>query len=314
MASIGRIQRVDLREVWRHEAHDFTTWLQKNLDVLNDLFDFELAEAGREQAAGSFSIDLVATDTLGRTVVIENQLEKSNHDHLGKLITYLTNIDAKVAIWIVSDPRPEHVTAINWLNQFPDAEFFLVKMEAVKIGESAPAPLFTLIAEPSDETREAGATRKKISDGQSLFRRFWSTLLDQAQKRTRLFANISPSDYHWIGTSSGVRGLSYNFTVWKRGGGAELYIDRGRDSAELNKRLFDALFADKAAIEMEFGAALSWQRLDNKRACRIQVRFEEHPGLQDDPNDWYKTQDALIDAMIRLERALSPRIAKLKVE
>lgn len=311
--TIGRIQRVALREVWKHEAHDFTTWLQANLDVLNELFDFELTEAAREQEAGDFSIDLVATDTQGRTVVIENQLEKSNHDHLGKLITYLTNIDAKAAIWIVSDPRPEHVNAINWLNQFPDAQFYLIKMEAVKIGDSAPAPLFTLIAGPSAEVREAGATRKKISEGQTLYRKFWTSLLEGALKRTKLFSNISPVDYHWIGTSSGVRGLGFNFAVWKRGGGAELYIDRGRDRAEDNKRIFDTLHADKAAIEREFGGPLSWQRLDSKRACRIQARFEDLPGLQDNPEEWAKTQDAMIDAMIRLEKALAPRLAKLKV-
>lgn len=311
--SIGRIQRVELREVWRHEAHDFSAWLKENLDVLNDVLEFELTEAEREQEAGDFSIDLVATDTHGRTVVIENQLERSNHDHLGKVITYLTNIDAKVAIWIVSDPRPEHVTAINWLNQFPDAQFYLVKMEAVKIGDSAPAPLFTLIAGPSAEVREAGATRKKISEGQSLYRRFWTSFLERAQKRLKLFSNISPSDYHWIGASSGVRGLSFNHTVWKRGGGAELYIDRGSNGAEENKRIFDTLQADKEAIERDYGGPLSWQRLDTKRACRIQARFEDFPGLQDDPAEWSKTQDTLIDAMTRLEKALAPRIAKLKV-
>lgn len=115
-SNIGRLQRVALREVWKHEAQDFTQWLQNNIEVLNETLDFNLTGADRERAAGDFSVDLVAEDEDGGTVVIENQLEKSNHDHLGKLITYLTAIGAKTAIWIVSDPRPEHVAAIGWLN------------------------------------------------------------------------------------------------------------------------------------------------------------------------------------------------------
>src|SRR5881394_785774 len=116
-AGVGKIERVPLREVWRHEAHNLTTWLEDNIDVLNDALDIELTNVEREQAAGSFSVDLVAEDASGGTVVIENKLERSNHDHLGKLITYVSFTDARAAIWIVSDPRPEHVRAISWLNE-----------------------------------------------------------------------------------------------------------------------------------------------------------------------------------------------------
>ena len=110
--SIGKLQRVPLREVWRHEAYDFTQWMQENISVLNESLDLELISAEREQAAGSFSIDLVAESSEGNTYIIENQLEKSNHDHLGKLITYLTAMKAKGAIWIVSEPRQEYVPGV----------------------------------------------------------------------------------------------------------------------------------------------------------------------------------------------------------
>jgi len=101
---IGRLQRVALREVWKHEAQDFTQWLQNNIDILNEALDLNLVGAERERAAGDFNVDLVAEDEGGGTVVIENQLEKSNHDHLGKLLTYLSAMGAKAGIWIVSDP------------------------------------------------------------------------------------------------------------------------------------------------------------------------------------------------------------------
>jgi hypothetical protein len=310
--TIGRIERVELREVWRSEPRNFTTWLQDNLDVLNEHLDFELTQADREQPVGTFNVDLIAIDTHGRTVAIENQLGKSDHDHLGKLVTYLSNIEAKVAIWIVSDPRPEHVTAINWLNQYPDVEFYLFKLEAVKIADSQPAPLLTLIAAPSDEVREVGSAKMKISESQSAYRRFWTTLLERARARTKLHSTISPSDYYWIGTSSGKRGLGLNYVVWKEGGRSELYIDRGKGTMDENKAIFDELRADKAGIEQDFGGTLDWQRLEGKRACRICIAFEDMPGLQDEQTEWPKTQDAMIDAMIRLEKALAPRIAKLR--
>lgn len=126
---IGKIERVPLREVWRHEARDFTAWLQENLDVLNDLLDFTLVSAEREQSTGNFNVDLVAEDKGGNTVIIENQLAKSDHDHLGKVITYLAAVETKRAIWIVADPRPEHVGAITWLNESSSASFYLVKVE-----------------------------------------------------------------------------------------------------------------------------------------------------------------------------------------
>jgi len=186
MSVIGKIERVPLREVWPHEAYDLTTWLEENVDVLDDAVGLGLVAAEREQTAGAFSVDLVAQDAGGRTVVIENQLERSDHDHLGKLITYTAMTDANVAIWIVSEPRPEHVRAISWLNDSAPADFYLLKIEGIRIGESPPAPLLTLIVRPSAEGRQAGEVKKEIAEGASIRRRFWTELLDRARQRTRL--------------------------------------------------------------------------------------------------------------------------------
>src|SRR5215472_2565759 len=154
--NIGKLERVALREVWKNEAYDFTQWLENNIGVLNDALDLNLVNVDRERAAGSFSIDLVAEDEGGGTVIIENQLEKSNHDHLGKLITYLTALNAKAPIWLVYDPRHEHVAAVAWLNESSSATFYMVKVEAVKIGDSPPAPLLTVIVGPSQESETVG--------------------------------------------------------------------------------------------------------------------------------------------------------------
>jgi RecB family endonuclease NucS len=114
--NVGKIKRVPLREVWKNEAHDFTSWLFNNLEILGEEMNIKLVPIEKEGKAGSFSVDIVAEDEMGQKTVIENQLEKTNHDHLGKIITYLSNLDAKIAIWISSDPKQEHERAIDWLN------------------------------------------------------------------------------------------------------------------------------------------------------------------------------------------------------
>lgn len=308
---VEKLQRVPLREVWKHEALDFTTWLQDNIDVLNDVLDLRLISAEREQSAGTFNVDLIAEDESGNAVIIENQLEKSNHDHLGKLITYLTAIGAKKAIWIVADPRPEHVGAISWLNESSSADFYLLKIEAIKIGSSPPAPLLTLIVGPSEESREVGATKKEIAERDVIRNRFWAQLLEKAKEKTKLHSKIKPSHKNWLGTSAGRRGLDFNYTILKHSVGVELYIDRGKDSDEINKTIFNKLIKAKDGIEKTFGKSLEWQPLENKRACRIRRQIKI--GGYRDETKWDELQDAMIDAMIQLEKALKSHIAKLKI-
>lgn len=308
--TIGRLERVPLRKIWEHEAYDFTQWLQENIEALNEALDLTLVNVDREQAAGSFSIDLVAEDEGGGAVIIENQLERSNHDHLGKLITYLTGMSAKAAIWIVADPRPEHVAAIAWLNESSSAAFYMVKVEAVRIGESAAAPLFTLIVGPSKEAKEVGTTKKNIAERYSIRKQWWSELIERPG--AKLHAHISPSEYAWIGTSSGVRGLGLNYVVFQDEIAVELYIDRGKDGEAENKAIFDQLQAHQAEIEKAFGKPLSWERLENRRACRIRYTLPGG-GYRSPKERWLEIQDAAVDAMNRLDMALKPHLRQLKL-
>lgn len=311
LSTIGKLERVGLREVWKHEAMDFTQWLQDNISVLNDALDLNLVNVDRERATGDFSIDLVAEDDRGGTVIIENQLEKSNHDHLGKIITYLTGMGARAAIWIVSDPRPEHVAAVAWLNESTSGVFYMVKVEAVRIGDSPAAPLFTLIVGPSEETKEVGQTKKEIAERYSIRKRWWTQLVERAAKISKLHAHITPGEYSWLGTSSGIRGLNLNYVVTQDESAAELYIDRGKDSEEENKTIFDQLQANRAEIEKAFGGPLSWERLEGKRACRI--RFTQPGGYRSPEETWSAIQDGIIAAMTRLEQALRPFLKQLKL-
>jgi Domain of unknown function (DUF4268) len=299
---IGRLVRVPLRDVWKHEAYGFTLWLQENVDVLGSALDMTLLNVEREQAAGSFSMDLVAEDDEGSTVVIENQLEKSDHDHLGKLITYLAAIDADTAIWIVANPRPEHTAAISWLNESGIARFYMVKLETVRIDGSAIAPLFTLIAGPSAESDEEGQT--DIAGRTSLRRRWWRRLIAQSATISKLHAHITPSARSTIGVTAGVRGLLLNYVATRQECGVELYIDRGKDSDGENKRIFEQLYLFRSDIEKAFGAPLSWERSDDRRACRI--RYKRIGGYGSPEEAWAKIQDDVIESMNRLAGILKP--------
>lgn len=306
---IGKIERLALREVWKHEAHDFTTWLEENIDVLNDALDLNLVNVDREQSAGDFSVDLVAEDSAGNLTIIENQLERSDHDHLGKLLTYLTMLEAKAAIWIVANPRPEHVKTISWLNESSSASFYLVKVEAIRIENSYPAPLLTLITGPSEEAVKAGQAKKELVERNVLRRRFWTGLLELAKARTKLHTNISPSDYNWLGTSQGLGGLWLNYAIRQHDGQVELYIDIDKESGEGNKEFFDSLASNKNAIEEAFGGVLEWERLEAKRACRIKKTV--NVGGWRDEDKWPELQEQMVDAMIRLDKALRPFIKTL---
>ena len=306
---IEKIQRLKLREVWKHEASDFTRWLEENIDVLNEALGLSLVAADREQNAGDFAVDLVAEDESQNVVVIENQLEKSDHDHLGKLITYLTALDAKTAIWIVSEPRPEHVKAVTWLNENRSAAFYLVKVEAIRIGASEPAPLLTLITGPSKELAEGGDTKKELAERHVVRKRFWTALLNLAKTKTKLHAGISPGPYNWVGTSAGFQGLNWNYAIRRHDGQVELYIDRDKDTGEGNQQILEQLKAHQPDIERDFGGPLTWESLDEKRACRIRC-IVPIAGWQDEEK-WPEAHAALVDAMVRLEKAFRPYLKSL---
>lgn len=307
---IGKLERVALRQVWKHEAYDFTRWLQTNIDVLNEVTGLTLINVEREQSAGSFNVDLVAEDDAGGKIIIENQLEKSNHDHLGKLITYLAAVEARAAVWIVSEPRAEHVSAISWLNDSSSAHFYLVKVEAVRIGASPPAPLLTLIVGPSEQAEEVARTKREFNDRYEIRSRWWSSLLKRPD--AKLHSHLKAPASSLLGTSSGVPGVGLNYALTQDQCSVELYIDRVSFGEQENKSIYDQLYAQKDEIEKRFGGALNWQRLDGKRACRIGVRV---PGCYRSPeNEWSDIQANQVNAMNRLEAALRPCLQMLKVQ
>ncbi len=306
---IARIEKVELREIWENEAYDFTVWLEENIDYLNEVLDLDLSVIERERAAGTFSVDLFCEDRNGEKGIIENQLGKSDHDHLGKLITYGSVLEAKTIIWIVADARPEHVRAVTWLNEDTSASFYLVKLEAVRINGSHPAPLMTLIVGPSAEIKGAGAEKRAIEEQSSNKFQFWDGFLSYTTGKTPLFANVSPSNNTWIQTGAGLSYLYFMCEVGRKGVSIGLYIDTS--DANQNNKYFDQLFSSKSEIEKALGTDLEWMRLDHRKACRIR-RMLDIQAYKDPPEDWPANFKIMIDAMIPFEKVMSPYIRRLK--
>ncbi|MHB1345311.1 MAG: DUF4268 domain-containing protein [Thermoleophilia bacterium] len=303
--AIGRLQRVPLRDTFRSEPHAFTTWMEENIDVLAETVGLDLVVIAREQRVGTFFIDLLAEDGDGNSVVIENQLEKTDHDHLGKMLTYLSNMDAKTAIWVSPDPRPEHVKAANWLNEFTpdDVSFIVVKVEIVRIGESDDAVSFSVVARPSVQSREVGTQKKEDAERHTKRREFWAQLLALAKERSlNLHANISPGREYWL--SAARDRVQYNYLIHQDQAGLELYIDIG--TAAENKALFDFLRSRQAEIETAFGSAMEWKRLDAARASTIRAKIAS-TGLLD-ADAWSEVQAKLVDAMRHFSSILLPLV------
>jgi Domain of unknown function (DUF4268) len=187
----------------------------------------------------------------------------------------------------------------------------MIKVEAVRIGESPAAALFTLIVGPSEEAKDVGLAKKELAERYGLRKRWWTMLIERSKTKSKLHAHITPGEYTWIATSSGFRGLSFNYVALQSECSAELYVDRGKGAEEENERIFDQLASSREAIEAEFGEPLLWERLEGKRACRIRYTSEAG-GYRSPEEEWPELQDKIIAAMIRLERALRPYISRLR--
>ncbi len=307
---IGRLEPVPLREVWAHEAKDFSSWLFNNIDILNEQIGLVLSPMETEKSVGTFSVDILAEDGEGRPVIIENQLEKTDHDHLGKLVTYLSNLEAKTAIWISKDPRPEHQNAINYLNEVvpEDTSFYLLKVQAFKIHESEPAPLFSIVAGPSHELKESGRIKKELAGIEAVRFEFFEKLLHKSNQKFTLFESVSPQGYQqWLMAGAGKSGTAWLYFVRNNRSSVEFHVN----SPDMNTNIerLNYLLEQKDVIEKEFGEPLEWNYREGRKQNYIQS-WCRVGGLKNQEK-WDEIQNDLVDRMKRLVESIGPYIQKL---
>lgn len=313
---LGTLQRLDPREVWKHEAHDFTPWLAAHIEMLGEALGLELEAVEHEAGVGDFSADILARD-LGRDrlVVIENQLEPTDHSHLGQLITYAAGLEAAVVIWVSREFREEHRQALDWLNRGDgtETEYFGVVLELLKVDESNPAANFRIVASPNNWSRQSRRATgvEGVSGKRAAYQEYFQRLIDELREEHRFTNAKAAQPQNWYSFSSGVRGFVYG-TSFAQGGEvrAEIYIDLG--DAAANEKAFDMLEAEKPKIESDFGEPLRWERLENRRACRIACYTEG--SIEDSADRHEEYRQWAVDRLLRFKKVFGPKldfIAKL---
>ncbi len=305
---IGKLKEVDIRELWKHEQYDFSEWLSKkeNIENLNEILGLTLIDISKETYVGAYRCDLFAKDeTTGIKVIIENQLEVSNHDHLGKIITYASGLDAKVVVWIVKEAREEHRSAIEWLNNNTNSNvnFFLIEIHAYKIGESDPAPMFQVVEQPNDFIKNNKSTNRDESMNKSQSQRieFWNQFNNVVIERGKPFNIRKATTDHWYNVAIGTSDAHIDITLVNKDSliGVELYITD-------NKELFDKLYERKYEIEQELGFNLDWRRLDNSKASRIVYHIK---GLNfDDHSNYNELMNKTIDLAVLMRNVFKKYI------
>lgn len=308
MEQLGRLENVDIRAVWQHEARDFTPWLLAHADHLAETLGIDLELEQSEHPVGGFSLDLVGRDlTNDAVLIVENQLEGTDHNHLGQILTYAAGTDASTIVWISTAFREEHRQAIDWLNEQTreDVRFFGVELRVVRIASSLPAPLFGLVAEPNDWQKQVrSATRGgRVGTKTALYQEFWRKFLERLREEHPDWSRArTPSSQNWMDFPSHVKGTRLNPSFAQ---GArlrhELYIDTG--DRERNDAIFEHYLAQRDAIEATYGRPLEWEALPNARACRIADYRDDADVTYEDRHDEFIAW--LMDAGVRMRKALA---------
>ncbi|RAO29988.1 hypothetical protein PSN13_05187 [Micromonospora saelicesensis] len=303
---LARLEAVNARDVWPHEAHDFTPWLLANPEALGDALGMDLELSAAEHPVGTFALDLIGVDrATGEMVIIENQLAPTDHVHLGQLLTYAGGTDAVNVIWIATRFREEHRAALDWLNTRTDesTRFFGVEVGVVRIGSSPPAPLMRLVAQPNDWGKSVKAKTQAeggSSKGQA-YQKFWMQMLAELSGRqlnwTRSRKGLMQN---WLAMPSGTTGITFNCSFGRSGLCSEIFFE-SPDPAVNDARLAAAQ-AKRELIERTYGGPLTFDPLIGKKGCRIADHRAGQIGLTE---NWQEYVEWFIACQIRLRMAMS---------
>lgn len=295
---LSKITKVDLRDCWQNEATDFTPWLasEENIALLADALGMnELEVKAQEEHVGPFRADILCVDPgTDKLVLIENQLEKTDHNHLGQILTYAAGLDAVTIIWIAEHFTEEHRAAIDWLNRITDKEFnfFGVEIELIKIGDSPAAPMFNVIAKPngwSKDVRSSQTSSEGKSDGQIFKHSYWSEFVEYMNNHpSKMFRTPNATTDHWMNIAIGKGGIHICLLLNTREqrAGIQLYM---WDDAD--KKNFDALVKYKEEADEKIGAKLTWRRLDGKKASTVDLYLNSNlkdPVEREKVFAWYR--------------------------
>jgi Domain of unknown function (DUF4268) len=315
MAQLGKLEKIDLREIWRTEAQDFTPWLARedNIAILSETLGLDLEVEAQERNVGPFRADILCKDLDDNSwVLIENQLERTDHNHLGQLLTYASGLTAVTIIWIAAQFTEEHRAALDWLNEITDEkfQFFGLEVELWRIGDSPAAPKFNVVSKPNQWSRSISKASKRIeSEAMTEFKQlqleYWTALNARLEGHAYL-RRRKPYPQHWHNFTLGRSGFLLGALINSREQtiGMELYID-----SEDPKAHFHLLKNERAQIEAEIGAELEWRELPAKRACRV-LLFRKNSDVTNKAN-WPEQHAWLQNHAEKFHQAFASRVRVL---
>jgi len=275
--TLSKLKVVSLREEWKHESSDFTNWLaqEENLQLLSEEIGIDISLIQTEASVGKFYVDVLAEEAnTGRKIIIENQLETTNHDHLGKIITYASGFDAEIIIWIVKNVRDEHKQAVDWLNEHTDEKInlFVICMELWQIDDSPYAPKFHIVSQPNDWAKiiKISTTNSVLTDRRIMQLEFWNQFKEYASSHKTSLRLRKAFPQHW-----------YDMSIGSSKSHLSLIVDADNEHIRCefyipdSKSLFKALYDNKESIEAKLSSyKLEWMELEGKKASRIRAIHE----------------------------------------
>ncbi len=314
---------MDLRYVWLREAEDVTPWLasEANIALLGDTIGLDLEVEAQEKDVGPFRADILCKDIAnGNWVLVENQLERTDHTHLGQLLTYATGLQAVTIVWIAQRFTEEHRATLDWLNEITDDRFnfFGLETELWRIGTSPLAPKFNVVCKPNDwsKTVAAGATqveRESLTDNRRLQLEFWTAFRSYVEEHSSRLKPTKPLPQNWMNFALGRSGfklaavVSFWDSATDSGDNHELRAEAVIETLE-SKTHFTRLEAQRSEIEAEMGEPLTWHNPTNKRVCRIYVR---QTAVLTDRDLWPEYHAWLIGKLEALHQTFAQRVRQL---
>jgi hypothetical protein len=311
--ALSRLETMDPRDVWSDEARDFTPWLMENAQYLGEVLGIDVEFEAREHPVGAFSLDIFGRDITNECVlIVENQLADTDHKHLGQLLTYAAGTDAATIVWVAPRFRDEHRQALEFLNNKvgDEARFFGVEVSVVRIGDSPPAPMFNLIAKPSEWRSQIAAaqTNYELSEKRELYRSFWTKYLDAVHARHPSATNVrSASTRNWTHINYLRKGINISLAFLSKSQViCEVYIDLF--DAEKNSAVLNALQEHRDEVEKAVGETLQWDDVPLKRACRIRAITN---GDVSDEAGHQALIDWMMDHQLKIKAVIKPLVEQL---
>jgi hypothetical protein len=293
---LGRIEKIELRSYWRRESTDFTPWLaqEENIQLLGETIGIDLEVQSQEESVGPFSADILCKDTINdHYVLIENQLERTDHTHLGQLMTYAAGLEAVTIIWIAQKFTEEHRAALDWLNRITDDtfNFFGIEIELVKIGDSVPAPIFNIVSKPNDWAKQVKQSAgQNISDTKQLQMEYFQGLKNYLEEKKCNFKIQKPAPQHWTNISMGKTNLYLSLTINSRDKSINIWLNIQTENAkEMFEKLYKLAFKDSMSY---ISPNLFWDKMEGRKMCAVTLKTAGDFSNKQDWNrqfEWFRS-------------------------